>query len=159
MGVWGAAIQGVLGVDSSIQEGKAAKKQADKNTELANAAATDALQRGAQEAGAQRMAGSELAARQMVAFANSGVDATVGTAANVQAGTKARAELDALTAENNAAREAFGYKKHGLDFQTQAGLDASRRGREIAGTVLSTAGSVGTAYAKNKKSGGSGFGF
>lgn len=159
MGVWGAAIQGVLGVDSAVQGGIADKKQADRNTAMANAAATDALARGALDAGAARMAGSEAAAQQRVAFTNSGVDASVGTAANVQAGTKARAELDALTQENNAAREAWGYKQHGLDFQTQAGINASRRGREIAGTALGTAGSITSAYAKDKKNGGSGWGF
>ena len=158
MGVWGAVIQGALSVDSSIQEGIAAKKQADANTAMANEAASDALARGARDAGALRMAGSQVAARQMVAFANSGVDATVGTAANVQAGTKANAELEALTTENNAAREAFGYKKHGLDFQAQAGINASRTNREIAGTILGTAGTVGTTWARGaaKKKGSEG---
>lgn len=151
MGVWGAVIQGGLSIDSSIQEGIAEKKQADANTAMANEAAADALARGTKDAGVLRMEGSQAAARQMVAFANSGVDATVGTAANVQAGTKAAAELDALTAENNAAREAWGYKKHGIDFQTQAGINASRRNREIAGTVLGTAGTVSTAWAKDNK--------
>lgn len=151
MGVWGAIIQGVLSVDSSIVEGQAAKRQADRNTQQANEAATDATNRGVLEAGGARMAGSAAAARQAVAYTASGVDATVGTAANVQAGTKALAELDALTAENNAAREAWGYRKHGMDFQTQAGIDASRRNREMVGTVLSTGGKVATAYAKTKK--------
>lgn len=159
MGVWGALIQGGLSIDSSIQEGQAEKRQADRNTAMANAAAADALARGSREAGELRQSGSELAARQRVAFANSGVAADVGTAANVQAATKARAELDALTAENNAAREAWGYKKHGLDFQTQAGINASRRAREVAGTALGTAGTMSTAYARNKKAGGSGWGF
>lgn len=159
MGVWGALIQGGLGIDSSIQEGQAEKRQADRNTALAQAAAADALVRGGLEGGAARQAGTELAARQHVAFANSGVDASVGTAANVQAATRARAELEAKQLENDAAREAWGYRKHGLDFQTQAGLSASRRGREIAGTALSTAGAMGAAHARGKKGGGSGWGF
>lgn len=148
MGVWAAAIQGVLGVDSAIQGGLADKRQADRNTAISNAAAADALQRGGQEAGATRQAGSQVAAQQRVAYANSGVDANVGTAANVQAGTKALAELDAQVVENNAAREAWGYKQHGLDYQTQAGLSASRRAREAAGTILGAAGSFASQTAK-----------
>lgn len=150
MGVWAAAIQGVLGVDSAITEGKNDAKQAQANKEMADMAAADALQRGAAEAGQMRQAGAQLAARQAVAYANSGVDASVGTAANVQAGTAAQAELEALTLENNSMREAFGYKKHGIDFQTQAGLNAARRNREVAGTILGTAGTITSGWAKKK---------
>ena len=150
MGVWAAAIQGVLGVDSAIGEGKVSAKQAQQNKDLADRAAADALARGAGEAGKMRAAGSDLAAQQMVAFANSGVDASVGTAANVQASTKAKAELEALTLENNAAREAWGYKKHGLQFETQAGIDAARRNREAAGTLLGAAGGAFNSYKKKE---------
>lgn len=150
MGVWAAAIQGVLGVDSAIGEGKVRAKQAQQNKDLADRAAADALARGAGEAGKMRAAGSDLAAQQMVAFANSGVDASVGTAANVQASTKAKAELEALTLENNAAREAWGYKKHGLQFETQAGIDAARRNREAAGTLLGAAGGAFNSYKKKE---------
>jgi hypothetical protein len=38
-----------------------------------------------------------------------------------------------------------------MDYQTQAGIDASRRNREIMGTVLSTGGKVATSYANAKK--------
>lgn len=151
MGVWGAVIQGVLSVDSGIQQGIADKKQADRNTAMAEEAAADAVRRGGREAAGARMAGSAAAAQQAVAYDASGVDSTVGTAANVQAGTKAQAELQALTIENNAAREAWGYRKHGLDFQTQAGLNASRRNREMVGTVLGTAGNVASAWSKDQK--------
>ena len=155
-GVWGAIIQGVLGVDSSIVEGQAAKRQADRNTAQAHEASVDATNRGVLEAGGARMGASAMAARQAVAYSASGVDETVGTAANVQSATKAAGELEALTAENNAAREAWGYKKHGMDFQTQAGIDASRRNREIFGTILSTGGKVMTARANaNKRNSGS----
>ena len=142
MGVWGAVIQGVLSVDSAVTEGKADRKQALANRAQADGAAADALQRGASEAAEVRTAGTEVAARQMVAFSNSGVDASVGTAANMQASVASRAELEALTLENNARREAWGYQKHGMDFERQAGLNASRRNRETAGTLLGLAGNA-----------------
>lgn len=159
MGVWGAALQGVMGVDSAIQGGMADKKQADANTKLANDAAADSLIRASRDAGAVRSAGSQVAAQQFVAFTNSGVDASVGTAANVIASTDAQSELAALTVENNAAREAWGYKKHGIAFQTQAGINSARTNREIAGTALGALGQGMSAYAKDKAGGGSGFGF
>lgn len=149
MGVWGSLIQGALGVDSGIQQGKQDRKQADANTAAANDAATESLRRGALEAGQVRSEGSQLQAKQNVAYANSGVDATVGTAATVQAATKSKAELDALTVENNAAREAWGYKAHGIAFQTQAALNTSRRNREIAGTVIGSAGQTASGLAKD----------
>lgn len=138
----------MLGVDSGIQEGIADGKQAAANTKMANDAASDALRRGVGEAGEYRAAGGQVASSQFVAFTNSGVDATVGTAANVIGATRAKAELEALTIENNAAREAWGYKKHGIAFQTQAGLNSSRRNREIAGTVLGSVGNGMSAFSK-----------
>lgn len=71
----------------------------------------DALRRGSIAAGFQRMQGSALVAKQRVAYSNSGVDATVGTPADVAAGSLAFNEFDALTLENNAAREALGHKR------------------------------------------------
>lgn len=73
--------------------------------------AVDALRRGALAAGLQRMKGSQVVARQRVGYAASGVDSTVGTPADVASGTEAFNEFDALTIENNAAREALGHKR------------------------------------------------
>ena len=148
MGVWGALLQGVLSVDSSIQGGIAEKKQFDANIQLANDAADDAVRRGQKEAGGMREAGTQLAARQAVAYSNSGVDASSGTPADVIASTSTNSELDALTTENNAAREALGYKKHGIQWQAQAGINASRRNSEVAGTIIGTAGNAASAYSK-----------
>lgn len=66
------------------------------------------------EAGKLRSQGSQLIARQKVAYANSGVDATVGTPASVMADTRLMSELDAQTAENNAANEVWGFKTQRL---------------------------------------------
>lgn len=74
-------------------------------------AATDALRRGSIAAGRARMQGSALVAKQRVAFANSGVNPYSGTAANTAASSYVFNEFDALTIENNAAREALGYKR------------------------------------------------
>lgn len=149
MGVWGALLQGVLSIDSGIIEGQQAAKQAKANIEQANDAAADAKNRGAIEAGQARTQGSQVAAEQNVAFANSGVRSDVGTALEVQANTAAQAELSAQTQKNNAAREAWGFKKHGMAYQAQAGLDAAKRNKETAGTILTSAGNAYAAYGKS----------
>lgn len=86
--------------------------------------------------GQVRTKGSELAAQQGTAYAASGIDQSMGTAAAVQADTAAMSEVDAQTIRNNAAREAWGYA---VDTQQEAekakaGRDAA--GRKAVGSVL-----------------------
>lgn len=107
----------VNNIGSAIDYG--AKEQADyqniaeykRSSAIEEANAVDALRQGEQDAGRARMKGSEMVARQRVAFANSGVDASVGTPAQVASSTSMWAELDAQTTRNNAMRKAFGYKE------------------------------------------------
>lgn len=127
-------------------EARAKDKESVENTGMAIEAATDAHNRGAEEAGRQRVQGAQLVARQKVAYANSGVDSSVGTAAAVQSSTQQLSEVDAKTIENNATREAWGYRKHGLKFQQQAELDRVRRGNERGGKILTTLGGLASQY-------------
>jgi hypothetical protein len=119
------------------EEAQAKRIENVENRRLSEFAARDALQRGAVEAGQARIAGSKMAGRQKVAYAASGVDPTVGTAAQVQAETAATSELEAATIENNAAREAWGFRRFGVKYQQQAALDSRRHGYRQAGTALS----------------------
>jgi hypothetical protein len=98
------------------QESAAARREALENKKLADAAAADAMARGYREAGLARAAGAQNVAAQTVAAAASGVDPTVGTPAQVAAGSAALSALDAATLENNAAREAWGFKTQGLAY-------------------------------------------
>jgi hypothetical protein len=132
-----AAIAGTgLELIANESETRAKEKEARENARLAQRAAVDALERGAREAGQARMGTSRLVAQQRVAYANSGVDPTVGTAARVQAETRAMGELDARTLENNAAREAWGFRTYGLKYRDQAQLEATRGANRAAATVL-----------------------
>lgn len=133
------------------QENEAKQKELAANKQLAEQAAADALARGNQDAGRARMQGSQLIERQKVGYAASGVDATAGTPLQVMAGTRLMSELDARTLENNAAREAWGYKQHGLAYQQQAALERQRYGNRQAGTVL---GGIGQAIATWPAKGG-----
>lgn len=131
-----AGAQMVSSMNAEGQEQDARIRESDENRTLARIAAADATDRGNKEAGQARTQGTKLAAQQNVAYSNSGVDATVGTPASVMAETRATSELDARTIENNAAREAWGFKNHGLKFQQQAQLNATRSANRQTGTVL-----------------------
>jgi hypothetical protein len=151
---------GALGIDSmasgllgSELERVAAQDEARQNKQMADAAAADALQRGEREAGQARAQTSQLVGAQNVAYAGSGVDASVGTAANVQAATRAMGELDARTLENNAAREAWGFRTYGVKYQQQAQLANTRARIGTAATILGGVGrlasSAGSSYARD----------
>lgn len=134
-------------VDKNNREGAASDEEGRQNQALANSAAADAVARGTAAAGVARIRGTLLGAKQNVAYANSGVDAGVGTAADVQGSTAAMSELDAKTLENNAAREAWGFKTHGMQFAQAAELGRTRRSNENVGTVLGGLGAVASAAA------------
>lgn len=121
-------------------ESEAKKTEARENKALADRAADDAILRGGKEAALLRTQASETISAQKVAFNSSGVDASVGTPASLAEGTRAMGELDAQTMENNAAREAWGFRTHGLKFQAQAALESRRSANRMAGMVLTSAG-------------------
>jgi hypothetical protein len=129
------------GLDAASQA--AYQEQADlQNQQLAEQAGADASARGGQQAGRIRMQASQLAARQRVAFANSGVDITTGTPVQVAAGTAAMGELDAQTARNNAAREAWGYEVTAARYGQQAQLAEQQRVRGLLSSVAGSGGEV-----------------
>lgn len=111
--------------------------QALQNAQLAEFAAADTVARGNREAAFQRMEGGDLVGRQKVAYAASGVDPTVGTAAAVQADTRARSEMDAMQIENNAAREAWGFRTTGKQYKREAQQETIRNNYRQTGTALS----------------------
>ena len=113
---------------------------------LANRQAMDAVSRGNYEAGLHRMKGTLTIGAQRAAAGASGVDSSSGTAAEVFADTRVMSELDALTTQNNALREAWGYKVQSSQ-ALEAGLLAKKRADAQATAHLVQAGmsAVGTA--------------
>lgn len=121
---------------------------ADDNAQLAAAASADALHRGEIESAKLRLRGSQAASQMQAAYAAGGVDATVGTPADMQQYQAAVTELDAQTAENNAWREAFGFQKQKAGFERQrSNLRAQHKAEQEAyslnqvGTLVKTAAS------------------
>lgn len=112
-----------------------------------DALAVDALRRGSFLGGLKRMEGSRTIAQQQVAYANSGVDSTVGTPAQMAGSTRLISEFDAQVAQNNAAREALGHAttadQYRDEWRNQVALREGRRTKRVmdtAGTFLSALG-------------------
>lgn len=114
---WMALIPVALAVVGGMQQGKAEDAQAQAasrtmrlNAGYANAAADDALSRGRYDADLQRLRTGQMIGTQRVAQAANGGLVNEGSNARIQEDTAALGELDALTIQNNAAREAYGLK-------------------------------------------------
>lgn len=156
-----ALLGGVVQTVGSIQQGNAAKAQADyaagvaaNNAVLAQRAAQDARDRGAVEEARKRQETRQLIGRQNAVLAGNGVLVNQDSALDLTADSAAFGELDALTVKSNAQREALGFETQGMNFQNEASLNrlrgANAQQAGIMGgisSVLGTAGKVaGTWY-------------
>lgn len=135
-----------LELSAEIQESDAKRAELRHNARLADLAGADATARGMAEGGRERMKGSQSVARQFVAYANSGVDPTQGSAARTQEWTKAVSELDAQTIQNNAAREAWGFKAKADEMRTEEKNERRRSENRRFATVLGGAGRLASSF-------------
>lgn len=116
---------------------------------MADMAAGDARQRGAQEAGRVRMQGSRIVGEQKAAMGASGVDPSTGSPLALMADTRLISELDAATLQNNAAREAWGYSVQAESLRLRAKQAEQAGSFAAAGTILGGLGrSAGIAYGR-----------
>lgn len=114
---WMALIPVALAVVGGISQGNAQDAQAQSqarnmrtNAMYANNAADDALSRGRYDADLQRLRTGQMIGTQRAAMAANGGLVDEGTNSVLQQDTAQLGELDALTIQNNAAREAYGLK-------------------------------------------------
>jgi hypothetical protein len=114
--------------DNSVAETQRAEN-ANYNRHLALDAAADSIARGS------------------VAFGASGVDGSVGTAAEAQGATRMMSELDAKTQENNAFREAWGFQTKAQQIRRQSQLDHQAYIGKQWGTALGGIGSAAASFA------------
>jgi hypothetical protein len=132
--------------DNSVAETQRAEN-ANYNRHLALDAAADSIARGFQDSARTRMAATQTIARQSVAFGASGVDGSVGTAAEAQGATRMMSELDAKTQENNAFREAWGFQTKAQQIRRQSQLDHQAYIGKQWGTALGGIGSAAASFA------------
>lgn len=131
---------------NGISQGKAAREQGaftaaqmEKNAKFAEAQAEDALKRGEKDVQAVYRKGKQVAGAQRAAFAAQGIEVDTGSAAGIQADTAAITSEDALTAKNNAWREAWGYRVQAEDMRMQGAM-AKKAGETAARNSLITGG-------------------
>lgn len=139
MGI-GGMIQGIangfLAVGKGYSESTAAEQQSWLDQATAGYNARQAQLKGNAETARLRMLGAQTVAKQKVAYANSGVDPTTGTAAAVQSDTAAMNELDVQTAKNNAAREAWGFKLQREQSKKNLETKLGNIKREMTGSMV-----------------------
>lgn len=152
---------GVMAV-SAIASAKAAHDQsavaqgvANNNAAIADNAATSAAARGEAQAQAIGRQTRQATGAQRAAFSARGVDIADGTPADIIDQTDFFGQTDAVTARNNGAQEAWGYRAQGSNFRAQAG--ASSPNRAAFNSLLGSAGSVASMW-YGMGSGGSGAG-
>ena len=122
------------------------------NARTAELRAKDALRRGARDEQVVRLKTSKLKSSQRASFAARGIDLTSETAVNILAETDIFGEIDANTVASNAAKEAWGYRTEGLNYQNQAMINRTTAGNispfmDAAPTLLDTADSVASGVA------------
>lgn len=111
----------------AVAQGNAAKKASDaqaeqdvKNAQLADMAAKDAIRQGGVDAAAARAEGTEVISAQRVGFATSGVDVNSGTAGTTQVLTRQLSDFEAETIKVEAAKDAWGLRTQGLNYEKQS---------------------------------------
>lgn len=140
---------GVLAAGGAVMQGVAAKKAADanakagrRNAKLAEDAASDALQRGEEDAGRIQMQGDALESQQRVGFAGQGVDVTLGSAARTQEDTASLTAMDVETVRNNAQREAWGLERQADNMRAEAAAASKGGNLALAAGIIGGAGSL-----------------
>lgn len=131
----GAAITGaVVGAAGNIAQGNYNAAVARANAANLDYAATDAIQRGQIAADQRRQDTARIIGSQRAAM--SGVQLSGGSSLDVLVGTAGIGAQDALTIENNAAREAWGYRTQAGYARQQAKFAKSQGYFGAASTIL-----------------------
>lgn len=153
-----------FGVYSSIQQGKAAQKQADyqakvakQNQELAEQQASAERMAAYEEAQATRRKAATLIGSQRAAAGASGAVVDIGSNLDLQADTAAQAEMDAINAYNRGIDSAYNSEIQAWNYGQQAegytmqGKAAKQAGyMNAASTALGGIADMGSTWANYK---------
>jgi len=123
---------------NQYQTGKYSAAVAERNADVSEAQAQDSINRGNAQAEEVRRRNRQAAGTQAAIMGATGSDLSTGGALDVFGDTSQFGTLDALTAINNAQREAYGYQVQGANYQSQ-GSAARKQGNTGAMTTLLTA--------------------
>lgn len=130
-----ALVGGMMGAQSANQQGDFQSGLLTQNAAFKNQAATETEMAGDTAADWQRVRTGQAVGTQRTAQAANGIDVNSGSAAQLQDDTSMLGELDALTIQNNAAREAYGYR-------VQAGQDMKNAHQALTNAKSAATGSI-----------------
>ena len=130
-----ALVGGMMGAQSANQQGDFQSGLLTQNAAFKNQAATETEMAGDTAADWQRVRTGQAVGTQRTAQAANGIDVNSGSAAQLQDDTSMLGELDALTIQNNAAREAYGYR-------VQAGQDMKNARQALTNAKAGATGSI-----------------
>lgn len=133
---------GVSAYDN-YQQGRAEGRALDEQARLSAQQARFAYFQGQETAGRYRSEGTMVQGAQRAAAAAGGADVSKGSVRDALESTRVLSELDAIMSINNAAREAWGYKRQSLALEEQAKEARTFGTRRMWGSILGGLGSAG----------------
>lgn len=147
---WMALIPAAIAIGGSLLQAQSTKQSGEYQSDLLkdNAAykkkaADETIFAGDTSADWQRQRTKQAIGTQRTAFAGNGIDVNSGSAAQLQDETAMLGELDALTIQNNAAREAFGYRVQSAQDISNAKQVKRNASASATGSIL---GGLGSAF-------------
>lgn len=129
-----------MSAGAAYQQSQVAKQTAQNNAKVAEFQAQDAQRKGEEDAQAVQRRAAAIKSSQRVGLAAHGLDLGYGTAADLQDEVDFFAQSDAATARTNAAKDAWGKRSIGANYQAEA--NAQNPLMAGAGTMLGGAGQV-----------------
>lgn len=141
---------GVMGASNSISQGNYQSSLLRQNAVLKNQAADEALIAGNTSADWQRVKANQAIGTQRSVQAANGIDVNSGSSAQLQDDTAMLGELDALTIQNNAAREAYGYRVQASQDIANSKQVKKNAKNSALGSILGGTGSAFGFYAGSK---------
>lgn len=139
----GIAIAGAAtSAQGQYQQAKVSARVAENNAIIANRQAEEAERVGEENAQAIRRRASQLTGQQRAAFSARGIDISEGTPADIIDQTDFFGQADAITARNNARKQAWGYRAQGANFAGQGAAATSSGYLSATGSLLGGASSV-----------------
>lgn len=154
---WMALIPVAIGLAGSMMQAQGQTQNANfqsgmmkQNATFKNQTADETIIAGNTSADWQRVRTGQAIGTQRSVQAANGIDVNSGSAAQLQDDTAMIGELDALTIQNNAAREAYGYRVQAKQDVLNAGQTVQNGKTAAMGSILGGLGSAFGSFAGSR---------
>lgn len=154
---WMALIPVAIGLVGGMMQAQGQTQNADfqsgmmeQNAQFKLKTADETINAGNTSADWQRVRAGQTVGTQRSVQAANGIDVNSGSAAQLQDDTAMLGELDALTIQNNAAREAYGYRVQAKQDILNASQTVQNGKTAAMGSILGGFGSAFGSFARSK---------